>query len=34
MEDDYTECKNKLLDIINAIDYFVHEYSKKMSEWF
>ena len=29
MEDDYTEYKNKLFDIINAIDYFMHEYSKK-----
>ena len=29
MEDDYTEYKNKLFDITNAVDYFVHEYSKK-----
>ena len=29
MEDDYPEYKNKLFDIINAVDYFVYEYSKK-----
>ena len=29
MEDDNTEYKNKLFDIINAIDYFAYEYSKK-----
>ena len=28
-DDDYTEYKNKLFDIINAVDYFVHEYSKE-----
>ena len=29
MEDDYSEYKYKLFDIINAIDYFLYEYSKK-----
>ena len=29
MEDDYSEYKCKLFDIINAIDYFLYEYSKK-----
>ena len=29
MEDDYSEYKYKLFDIINAVDYFVYEYSKK-----
>ena len=29
MEDDYSEYKCKLLDIINAADYFSYEYSKK-----
>ena len=29
MEDDYSEYKYKLFDIINAIDYFLDEYSKK-----
>ena len=28
-EDDYSEYKNKLFDIINAVDYFLYEYSKK-----
>ena len=29
MEDYYNECKYKLFDIVNAIDYFLYEYSKK-----
>ena len=29
MEDDYSEEKCKLFDIINAVDYFLYEYSKK-----
>ena len=29
MEDDYNEYKCKLFDIINAVDYFLYEYSKK-----
>ena len=29
IEDDYTEYKNKLFDIMSAVDYFVYEYSKK-----
>ena len=29
MEDDYNEYKCKLFDIVNAIDYFLDEYSKK-----
>ena len=29
MEDDFIECKCKLFDIINAVDYFIDEYSKK-----
>ena len=29
MEDDYSEYKSKLLDIINAVGYFLDEYSKK-----
>ena len=29
MEDDYSEYKYKLFDIINAVDYFVYEYSTK-----
>ena len=29
MEDDYSEYKSKLFNIINAIDYFLDEYSKK-----
>ena len=29
MEDDYSEYKSKLFNIINAIDYFLYEYSKK-----
>ena len=29
MEDDYSEYKSKLFDIINAVDYFLYEYSKK-----
>ena len=29
-EDDYSEYKNKLFDIIIAIDYFLYEYSKKL----
>ena len=29
MEDDYSEHKSKLFDIINAVDYFLDEYSKK-----
>ena len=29
MEDDYSEYKCKLFNIINAIDYFLYEYSKK-----
>ena len=29
IEDDYTEYKNKLFNIINAVDYFAYEYSKK-----
>ena len=29
MEDDYNECKCKLFDIINDVDYFLYEYSKK-----
>ena len=29
MEDDYSEYECKLFDIINAIDYFLYEYSKK-----
>ena len=28
-EDDYSEYKNKLFDIINDVDYFLFEYSKK-----
>ena len=31
--DDYSEYKCKLFDIINAVDYFLCEYPKKMSEW-
>ena len=34
MEDGYTEYKNKLFNIINAVDYFVHEYSKKWASDF
>ena len=34
MEDDYSEYKNKLFDIINAIDYFLYEYSKKWASDF
>ena len=33
-EDDYSEYKNKLFDIINAIDYFLYEYSKKWASDF
>ena len=29
MEDDYNENKCKLFDIVNAIDYFLDEYSKE-----
>ena len=29
MVDDYSEYKCKLFDIINAVDYFLYEYSKK-----
>ena len=29
IEDDFGEYKNKLFAIINAIDYFLDEYSKK-----
>ena len=29
MEDDYSEYKSKLFDIINAVDYFLYEYSRK-----
>ena len=29
MEDDYSEYKYKLFDIINAVGYFLDEYSKK-----
>ena len=29
MEDDYSEYKCKLFDIINAVDYFLYVYSKK-----
>ena len=29
MEDDYSEYKNKLFNIINAVDYFLCEYSKR-----
>ena len=29
MEDDYSEYKSKLFDIINAVDYFLDKYSKK-----
>ena len=28
-EDDYSEYKNKLFAIINAVDYFLDKYSKK-----
>ena len=28
-EDDYSEMRSKLIDIFNAIDYFLDEYSKK-----
>ena len=34
MEDDYTEYKNKLFGITNAVDCFVHEYSKKWASDF
>ena len=34
MEDDYSEYKCKLFDIINAIDYFLYEYSKKWASDF
>ena len=34
MEDDYSEYKYKLFDIINAIDYFLYEYSKKLASDF
>ena len=29
MEDAFSEYKCKLFNIINAVDYFLHEYSKK-----
>ena len=29
MEDDYNEYKCKLFNIINAVNYFLYEYSKK-----
>ena len=29
MEDDFSEYKCKLFNIINAIEYFLYEYSKK-----
>ena len=29
MEDDYSEYKSKLFDIINTVDYFLYEYSRK-----
>ena len=29
MEDDYSEYKYKLFDIINAVNYILYEYSKK-----
>ena len=33
-EDDYSEYKYKLFDIINAIAYFLDEYSKKWASDF
>ena len=34
MEDNSNEQKRKLFDIINAIDYFLYEYSKKLASDF
>ena len=34
MEDDYSEYKNKLFNIINAVDYFLCEYAKRWASDF